>query len=184
MPNHYLTMAELKNDLFSNEQKDREKQAQDVFKKLEESRILNKPISDFSAVIKDPTVVPLNKSDQDLLMKISKGEVMITQNEKDKLWNITSPSQLQEMLASKREKLMGKEFCSKKKTTDDWGRPADLNSLLYYDCPGDDPAISIDRENVISRLSYNEDYAFRTNIPYGLSMSGDLNKNIPLGLKL
>ena len=119
-----------------------------------------------------------------MLFKISKGDISLTQAEKDKLWNITSPGQLQEMLSSKRDKLMGKEFCSKKRTVDDWGRPSDINSLDYYNCAGDDPSISINRENKVSRLAYEEDQAFRTMIPYGLSMSGELNKNIPLGLKL
>lgn len=185
MPNHYLTMAEMKQDnLFSKEQMDREKQAQDVFNKLEASRIQGNSIINFSAVVKDPTVVQLKDSDKDLLIKISRGEISLTQAEKDKLWTVTSPGQLQEMLASKRDKLMGKEFCSKKRTVDDWGRPADINSLDYYNCAGDDPSISIDRENRVTRLAYDDNYNFRTNIPYGLRMSGELDKFIPLGLKL
>jgi len=187
MPNHYLTMAELKGDsssLFSKELADREMMSKDVFNKLELARTQATAANDFSAVIKDPTIVQLNNIDKDMLFKISKGDISLTQAEKDKLWNITSPGQLQEMLSSKRDKLMGKEFCSKKRTVDDWGRPSDINSLDYYNCAGDDPSISINRENKVSRLAYEEDQAFRTMIPYGLSMSGELNKFIPLGLKL
>ena len=180
-------MAELKGDvssLFSKELADREMLSKDVFNKLELARTQATSVNDFSAVIKDPTVVQLKDTDKDLLLKISKGDISLTQAEKDKLWNVTSPGQLQEMLASKRDKLMGKEFCSKKRTVDDWGRPSDINSLDYYNCAGDDPSISINRENKVSRLAYEEDQAFRTMIPYGLSMSGELNKFIPLGLKL
>jgi hypothetical protein len=187
MPNHYLTMAEMKGDpslLFRNELVSREQQAKDVFNKLETSRLQGTSVNDFSSVIKDTTVVQLKDSDKDLLMKISKGEVSLTQAEKDKLWTVTSPGQLQEMLSSKRDKLMGKEFCSKKRIVDDWGRPADINSLDYYNCAGDDPSISIDRENRVTRLAYDDNYNFRTNIPYGLRMSGELDKFIPLGLKL
>jgi hypothetical protein len=32
---------------------------------------------------------------------------------------------------------MGKEFCSKKRTVDDWGRPADINSLDYVEFSND-----------------------------------------------
>jgi hypothetical protein len=111
-----------------------------------------------------------NSSDNQLLMKMTTGDISLTPVEKDRLWTITNPSQLQELLASKREKMMGGEFCSKKKTSDDWNRPADINSILYYTCPGDDPNISIDRENRVSRLAYDEDYVNPRNIPFGLQI--------------
>ena len=111
-----------------------------------------------------------NSADNQMLIKITAGEVYLSPSEREKLWTITSPSELQEMLASKREKLMGADFCSKRKTTDDWDRPADINSILYYNCPGDDPIISIDRENRVSRSAYDEDYAFPSSIPLGLRL--------------
>jgi len=111
-----------------------------------------------------------SSEDNQMLMKMTSGEVYLSPIEQKKLWTITSPSELQEMLSSKREKLMGADFCSKKKKTDDWDRPADINSILYYNCPGDDPNISIDRENRVSRLAYDEDYAFPSSIPLGLRL--------------
>ncbi len=111
-----------------------------------------------------------SSEDNQMLMKITSGEVYLSPSEQNKLWTINSPSELQEMLASKREKVMAKEFCSKKKITDDWDRPADINSILYYNCPGDDPIISIDRENRVSRTAYDEDYAFPSSIPLGLRL--------------
>jgi hypothetical protein len=111
-----------------------------------------------------------NSEDNKMLIKMTQGEVYLSPSEQNKLWTINSPSQLQEMLASKREKIMAKDFCSKRKTTDDWNRPADINSILYYNCPGDDPIISIDRENRVSRSAYDEDYAFPSSIPLGLRL--------------
>jgi hypothetical protein len=86
-----------------------------------------------------------NDKDNQLLLQIAKKEVYLTPKEQESLWQVTNPSQLSELLASKREKIMGKEFCSKKKTTDDWSRPADINSILYYSCTGDDQTIAINR---------------------------------------
>jgi len=110
------------------------------------------------------------RQDNDLLMKITNGDVFVTAEERNKLWTINSPSQLQEFLQSKREKMMAKEFCSKKRMTDDWGRPSDINSLDYYTCPGDDPSISIDRENNVSRLAYDQDLVYPIKVPYGLKI--------------
>ena len=111
-----------------------------------------------------------SSEDNQMLMKMTSGEVYLSPSEQKKLWTINSPSELQEMLSSKREKVMAKDFCSKKKKTDDWDRPADINSILYYNCPGDDPNISIDRENRVSRSAYDEDYAFPSSIPLGLRL--------------
>lgn len=111
-----------------------------------------------------------NNSDNQMLLKMTTGEIALTPVEKDRLWTITNPSQLQELLASKREKMMGGTICKSKKTTDDWNRPADVNSILYYTCPGDDPNISIDRENLVSRLAYDEDYVNPRSIPLGLQL--------------
>jgi hypothetical protein len=112
----------------------------------------------------------VSQQDNDLLMKKASGDIYLSTQERNKFWTITSPSQLQEFLQSKRDKLMGKEFCNKKRTTDDWGRPSDINSLDYYTCPGDDPNISINRENKISRLAYEEDYVYPIKVPYGLKI--------------
>ncbi len=111
-----------------------------------------------------------NDRDNQMLLQIAKKEVYLTPKEQESLWQVTNPSQLRELLSSKREKIMGKEFCSKKKTTDDWNRPADINSILYFSCPGDDPTIAINRENKVSRSAYDEDYAFPRTIPLGLQI--------------
>jgi hypothetical protein len=104
------------------------------------------------------------------LPQTSQKEVYLTPKEQESLWTITNASQLRELMSSKREKAMGKEFCSKKKTTDDWNRPADINSILYYSCPGDNPTIAIDRENRVSRLAYDQDYMYPSGIPLGLQI--------------
>ena len=111
-----------------------------------------------------------NDRDNQLLLQMAEKEVYLTPKEQESLWQVTNPSQLSELLSSKREKIMGKEFCSKKKTTDDWSRPADINSILYYSCPGDDPNIAITRENKVSRSAYDEDYAFPRTVPLGLQI--------------
>ena len=104
------------------------------------------------------------------LPQTSQKEVYLTSKEQESLWQVTNPSQLSELLSSKREKLMGSDFCSKKKTTDDWNRPADINSILYFSCPGDDPTIAITRENKVSRTAYDKDYAFPRTVPLGLQI--------------
>ena len=111
-----------------------------------------------------------NDKDNQLLLQMAQKEVYLTPKEQDSLWQVTNPSQLSELLASKREKIMAKEFCSKKKLTDDWSRPADINSVLYFSCPGDDPTIAITRENNVSRSAYDEDYPFKRTVPLGLQI--------------
>lgn len=104
------------------------------------------------------------------LPQTSQKDVYLTSKEQQSLWTITNASQLSELMASKREKAIGKEFCSKNKGTDDWNRPADINSILYYNCPGDNPIIAIDRENRVSRLAYDQDYMYPSGIPLGLQI--------------
>ena len=133
---------------------------------------LNHTIERYRATNNDPDFVSLSQlaADKQLLSKISTGEVYLSPEEKDKLWSIVNTERLSMMLASKREKMMGGEFCSNKKTTDDWNRQADINSILYYTCPGDDPTISITRENKVSRQAYDVDNPYPTSIPLGLQL--------------
>jgi hypothetical protein len=149
MPNYYATSAELTSNIASYQV------SNDASKSAQLSKL---------------SQMTSNSQDNQLLMKMTTGDISLTPQEKDRLWTISNPSQLQEMLSSKREKMMGGTICSKKKTTDDWNRPADINSVLYYTCPGDDPIISIDRENLVSRLAYDEDYVNPRGIPFGLQL--------------
>jgi len=149
MPNRYATTAELNANIAAYQT------SYDPFK------------SNQLATLSQMTT---SKEDNNLLMKITAGDVYLSPEEQRKLWTINSPAELQEMLSSKRDKLMGKEMCSKKRLTDDWNRPSDINSVLYYNCPGDDPSISIDRENNVSRLAYPKDDMYPTSIPLGLQL--------------
>ena len=144
MPNRYATTAEL-NDT------------------IERYRVNNDPFVSLSQLAKSDV-------DKQLLSKISTGEVYLSPEEKEKLWSIVNTERLSMMLASKREKMMGGEFCANKKTTDDWNRQADINSILYYTCPGDDPTISITRENKVSRQAYEVDNPYPSTIPFGLRL--------------
>jgi hypothetical protein len=58
--------------------------------------------------------LPTTAEDKALLLQISKGEVYLTPEEQRKLWTVSNPLQLQEMLSSKREKLLGQRFVKKK----------------------------------------------------------------------
>ncbi len=93
----------------------------------------------------------------------------LSEKDKQKLWTVTNPSQVSEILASEREKAMGGEVCkNRSKDTDKYGRKGvDIDTLNYYICPGDDPEIAIERENKVSRLA---DYpvSFST-VPLGLT---------------
>lgn len=109
-----------------------------------------------------------SQDDKNLIMQISEGEAYLSDKDKASLWTVTNPSQVSEILASAREKAMGGEVCkNRKKDTDKYGRDADINSLNYYICPGDDSEIAIERENKVSRLA---DYpvSFST-VPLGLT---------------
>lgn len=109
-----------------------------------------------------------NQDDKNLIIQISQGEAYLSENDRRKLWTITNPSELSSMLASVREKAQGGEVCkNRSKEFDNYNRKSDINSLNYYICPGDDPRISIDRENMVSRLS---DYPVSfSQVPLGLT---------------
>ena len=109
-----------------------------------------------------------NQDDKNLIIQISEGEAVLSESDKQKLWTITNPSELSAKLASVREKALGGEVCkNRRKDIDKYSRGADINSLDYYTCPGDDPIIAIDRENMVGRLA---DYpvSFST-VPLGLT---------------
>ena len=128
-----------------------------------------------------------NQDDKNLIIQISEGEAYLSENDKKKLWTITNPSELSAMLASVREKALGAEI-SRNNKTDDYNRNSDINSLLYYTSPGDDPEISIERENKVSRLAYDKYPAYPSSVPLGLTiksmgmnpMSEIYPANIPL----
>ncbi len=109
-----------------------------------------------------------NQDDKNLIIQISQGEAYLSENDRRKLWTITNPSELSSMLASVREKAQGGEVCkNRRKDVDKYSRGADINSLDYYTCAGDDPRIAIDRENMVSRLS---DYPVSfSQVPLGLT---------------
>ncbi len=144
MPNIYATTAELNHT-------------------IERYRASNDPFDSLSQLA-------TSDADKQLLMRMSSGEIYLSPEEKNKLWSIVNTERLSMMLASKREKMMGGEFCANKKTTDDWNRQADINSILYYSCPGDDPTISITRENKVSRQAYDVDNPYPSTIPFGLRL--------------
>jgi hypothetical protein len=109
-----------------------------------------------------------NQDDKNLIIQISEGEAYLSEKDKSSLWSITNPSELSAKLASVREKALGGEVCkNRSKEFDDYKRKSDINSLRYYICPGDDPMIAIDKENMVSRLA---DYpiSFST-VPVGLT---------------
>ena len=111
-----------------------------------------------------------NQDDKNLIMQISQGEAYLSESDKKKLWTITNPSELSAMLASVREKAQGGEVCkNRSKEFDDYNRKSDINSLNYYICPGDDPRISIDRENNVSRLAYPNYPVYPLPVPLGLT---------------
>jgi hypothetical protein len=113
--------------------------------------------------------LPTTQQDKALLLQISKGEVYLTPEEQRKLWTVSNPLQLQEMLSSKREKLLGGEVCkNRRKDFDKFSRTANINSLDYYVCAGDDPSIAVDRENNVSRLAYPDYPVYPSQVPYGL----------------
>ncbi len=109
-----------------------------------------------------------NDDDKNLIIQISEGEAYLSERDKQKLWTVTNPSQVSEILSSTREKSLGGEVCkNRSKEFDDYNRPSDINALKYYICPGNDPIISLDRENMVSRMA---DYpiSFST-VPLGLT---------------
>lgn len=109
-----------------------------------------------------------NQDDKNLIIQISEGEAYLSEKDKSSLWSITNPSELSAKLASVREKALGGEVCkNRRKDIDKYSRGADINSLDYYTCPGDEPLIAIDRENMVGRLA---DYpiSFST-VPLGLT---------------
>lgn len=130
-----------------------------------------------------------NQDDKNLIMQISEGEAYLSESDKKKLWTITNPSELSSMLASVREKALGGEVCkNRKKDVDKYSRDADINTLDYYTCAGDDPMIAVDRENMVSRLAYPDYPVYPLPVPLGLTiksmgmnpMSEIYPANIPL----
>lgn len=111
-----------------------------------------------------------NQDDKNLIIQISEGEAVLSESDKQKLWTITNPSELSAKLASVREKALGGEVCkNRRKDVDKYSRGADINSLDYYTCAGDNPEIAIDRENMVSRLAYQEYPVYPSTIPLGLT---------------
>ncbi len=111
-----------------------------------------------------------NQDDKNLIIQISEGEEAISQSYKERLWSITNPDELSVILSSVREKSMGGEFCkNRSKVFDKYSRPADINSLDYYICAGDNPSIALDRENNVTRLAYNNYPVYPSSIPLGLT---------------
>ncbi len=109
-----------------------------------------------------------NQDDKNLIMQLSEGEAYLSEKDKASLWTITNPSQVSEILSSTREKALGGEVCkNRSKEFDDYNRKSDINALKYYICPGDDPKIALDRENMVVRMA---DYpiSFST-VPLGLT---------------
>jgi hypothetical protein len=111
-----------------------------------------------------------SKDDKNLIMQISEGEVYLSEKDKASLWTITNPSELSAKLASVREKALGGEVCkNRRKDIDKYARGADINSLDYYTCAGDEPGIAIDRENMVSRLAYQQYPVYPSSVPLGLT---------------
>ena len=111
-----------------------------------------------------------SKDDKNLIMQISEGEVYLSEKDKALLWTITNPSELSAKLASVREKSFGGGVCSKRrKDLDKYSRPSNINAINYYICPGDDPEIAIDRENMVSRLAYQQYPVYPSSVPLGLT---------------
>jgi hypothetical protein len=94
----------------------------------------------------------------------------LSERDKQKLWTVTNPSQVSEILASAREKALGGEVCkNRRKDVDKYARDSDINTLDYYTCPGDDPEISIERENKVTRLAYQKYPVYPSSVPLGLT---------------
>jgi hypothetical protein len=111
-----------------------------------------------------------NQDDKNLIIQISEGEAYLTENQKKRLWTITNPLELSAVLASIREKAQGGEVCKNRSfTSDKYNRPADIDTLDYYICGGDDPRIAIDRENNVSRLAYETYPVYPSSVPLGLT---------------
>ena len=118
-----------------------------------------------------------NQDDKNLIIQISEGESVLSESDKQKLWTITNPSELSAKLASTREKALGGEVCkNRRKDVDKYSRGADINTLDYYTCAGDDPRIAVDRENMVSRLAYPNYPVYPLPVPLGLtSLSMGMN---------
>lgn len=111
-----------------------------------------------------------NEDDKSLIIQISEGEAYLSESDKRKLWTVSNPAELSIMLSSSREKAMGGEACkNRKKDLDKYSRKSDINSLNYYICPGDDPLISLERENKVSRLAYESYPVYPSSVPLGLT---------------
>jgi hypothetical protein len=132
-------------------------------------------LQEVSSTITEPNYstlmsLPTTAEDKALLLQISKGEVYLTPEEQKKLWTVSNPLQLQEMLSSKREKALGGEACKQRNPNfDKWSRPANINSINYFICPGDNPSVAISRENNVTRLAYPDYPVYPTDIPLGLT---------------
>ncbi len=111
-----------------------------------------------------------NQDDKNLIIQISEGEAYLSEKDKASLWTITNPSELSAKLASVREKAVGGEVCkNRRKDVDKYSRPVDINSLDYYTCAGDEAGIAIDRENMVSRLAYENYPVYPSTVPLGLT---------------
>jgi hypothetical protein len=119
-----------------------------------------------------------NQDDKNLIIKISEGEAVLSESDKASLWTVTNPSELSAKLASVREKALGGEVCkNRRKDIDKYGRDrVNIDTLDYYTCAGDDPIIAIDRENMVSRLAYENYPVYPLPVPLGLtSLSMGMN---------
>lgn len=112
-----------------------------------------------------------NQDDKNLIIQISEGDAYLSDKDKASLWTVTNPSQVSEILASAREKALGREVCkNRRKDVDKYGRDnININTLDYYTCAGDDPEIAIDRENMVTRLAYQKYPVYPLSVPLGLT---------------
>lgn len=111
-----------------------------------------------------------NQDNKNLIIQISEGDAYLSNKDKASLWSVTNPSQVSEILASAREKAMGGEVCkNRRKDLDKYARNSDINAINYYICPGDDPEIAIDRENMVTRLAYQKYPVYPSSVPLGLT---------------
>ncbi len=112
-----------------------------------------------------------NQDDKNLIIQISEGDAYLSDKDKASLWTVTNPSQVSEILASAREKALGREVCkNRRKDVDKYGRDnININTLDYYTCAGDDPEIAIDRENMVTRLAYQKYPVYPSSVPIGLT---------------
>ena len=122
-------------------------------------------------------ILAQNQDDKNLIMQISEGEAYLSEKDKASLWTVTNPSHLSEILSSTREKALGGEVCkNRRKDVDKYSRGADINTLDYYTCAGDDPEIALERENKVSRLAYDKYPVYPLPVPLGLtSLSMGMN---------